>query len=172
MRLTSLELIAALIIMILTALFVPTASAQEATPTLIPTTTVPNLCTGAPQQRGGQSYPVGGQPSLPRNRVTLPGGANFAITIAPPPDVGFVVCYVEGNARVFISLSCQEIRRENPTDNESADLLLDVIVDSCEVIATPTPTPAPPTNDATATPTATASGTIITPPDTGNAGLR
>jgi hypothetical protein len=169
-KLTPLALIAAGIVTISAAILGSAASAQEATPTPSPTsTTVPNLCMGGIPQRGGQTVNFG----FLSTRVMLPGGGNFTILgVAPPPDTGFIVCYVEGNARVFISPStCDEIRRENPTDNESADLLLDVIVDSCEVVATPTPTSTGSANDATARPTAISGGTI-TPPDTGSAGLR
>lgn len=145
------------------------ASAQES-PTPSPTTTTtPNLCGGTPE-RGGETRMIG------NNEITLPGGGTFVIQAAPPAARGYTVCYVEGNARVTIaSATCNEVSRDNPTDNESAALLLDAIVDSCEVIAqtpTPTPTTDDDDDDPTVTPTATGGGTIITPPDTGTAGLR
>jgi hypothetical protein len=103
-------------------------------------------------------------------RVTPPGGGTFAPGLLPPTEGSqFLICFVEGNARVFISLQCREIRRENPGNNVNADAVLDAIVDSCEVIA-PTATP-----QAAATATAAATQAprpVITPPDTGDAGLR
>ena len=147
-------------------------SAQEATPSPSPTTpATPNICVGD-AQRGGKTITV-----LGRTEIGLPGGANFVIGTNPrgasSSGTAFTVCYVEGNARVTISTSdCDETGRDNPTDNKIADLVLDGIVDSCEVIAqTPTPTPAA-NEDATPTATATGGGTTITPPDTGDAGLK
>jgi len=149
---------------------VAVASAQVS-PTPAPTgTAAPSVCTGVPQ-RGGETVTLG------QNAVTPPGGGDFTIqAVAPPPDIGFIACYVGGNASVTISRECDEISRENPDDDPGADFVLDLIVDSCERIS-PTATPtqlSQGSNDddvVTTTPTAT-SGSTISPPSTGDAGLR
>ena len=104
-------------------------------------------------------------------RVTPPGGGTFHWSITPPTsaEADFSVCYIEGNARVFISLECREIRRQNPGNNATANAVLDSIVASCQRIA---PTSVPTSAAGTPVPTATPIRSTITPPDTGDAGLR
>jgi hypothetical protein len=139
--------------------------AQEPSPTGTPVTspTPVSLCVGQIQS-GGQPLDVTSTIS-----VTPPGGANVVIAAAPPALNGFSVCYVQGNARVIISRAdCREISRENPTQNNAANLVLDSIVNSCRIEAlTATPTQMP-----QVTPTPLPTTTVITPPDTGTAGLK
>ena len=146
----------------------PTPNATATfTSTPVPTGTVQNPFCQAPGRPGG--VPI----EVVRDvvRVTPPGGGTYDFAILPPSSAEsqFRICYIEGNAVVFVSLECREIRRVNPGTNANAGAVLDAIVDSCEVIA-PTATPQPAVT-ATAAPTQ-APTAFITPPDTGDAGLR
>jgi hypothetical protein len=150
------------------------ASAQES-PTPAPTgtgTATANICSGT-GLRGGERIPTVNGAS-----VTPPGGGTFVIGTNPRGEFStgsaFIVCYVEGNAEVTISSSdCEEIGRENPDDDPGADFVLDMIVDSCERTA-PTATPMQPSqgSDDAMTPTPTATSGTISPPSTGDAGLK
>jgi hypothetical protein len=110
--------------------------------------------------------------------VTPPGGGTYVLDIEAPSggEARFSVCFVEGNASVTLSAEdCDEVDRENPEDDPGADFVLDLIVDSCEVgELTPTATQSSQGSSddevMTLTPTAEAGG--ISPPSTGDGGLK
>jgi hypothetical protein len=144
----------------------PNATATV-TSTPVPTATVQGQFCQPPGMQGG--VPI----EVVRDvvQVTPPGGGTYDWALLPPSSAEsqFRICFIEGNALVFISLDCREIRRVNPGTAANANAVLDAIVDSCEVIA-PTPTPQPAAT-VTVAPTQ-APRPVITPPDTGDSGLR
>jgi hypothetical protein len=148
------------------------ASAQEPSPTPAATgTSTAKLCPTGGTRGGEELQAVNGA------SVTPPGGGTFVVIPATPgvSSPQFTVCYVEGNASVTISAqTCDEISRQNPDDSDTADFVLDVIVDSCQMGATtPTATATTPAaGNGTVTPTATAATGPISPPNTGDGGLK
>jgi len=159
------RLFSCLIAMAIGCAAVGVTHAQEPSPTATvggSPTPVANLCLGTPRP-GGDAIQAHSTMI-----VTPPGGGTFVIGAAPPGFGGFSICYVEGNARMFIASGCREVSRDNPTNSETAEHVLDFVIESCMVVQPPTPTERPEVS-ATATPRPS---TPITPPDTGTAGLR
>jgi len=119
----------------------------------------------------------GGQPvQLPNGiRITPPGGTFYKIGTLPSSVPGYVVCYEGRDAYVVVSqVDCSEIRRHNPRMDPGADYFMDAVVASCVKVPVPTSTPRPGNTDspnATVTPLP-GEPSFITPPDTGNAGLK
>jgi len=146
----------------------PTGTPQATGTAAASGTSTASQCTGVAQS-GGETITIG------QIEITLPGGPEFTISTA---GSGIKVCYVDANASVTISSTCDEIDRDNPDEDPVADAVLDDIVDSCErTPTTVTPTPGSQGSDdddvMTVTPTLTSAvqGTI-SPPSTGDAGLK
>jgi len=125
---------------------------------------LPNTCRGSALQGGILIELANGISLYP------PGGGSFIIGTSPPSLNSVLFCHVEGAATVTISVAdCSERNRSNPSEDESTDYYLDRVVASCVKLVQPT---IPPEQRIPAEPPTETPRGRITPPDTGDAGLK
>jgi hypothetical protein len=160
------------VVMIIGMSQVAVTRAQEPSPTpgpLTPVVPTPggtgDIC-GTPQYAGGQTI------NVLNLRIVLPTAGDFTANFGVSnPGGQFVrVCFVQGNSAVVFNLEGKETNRI--VNSSSAAEMLDQVVRSVQVVpSTAIPATAQPSTATPAAPTPTTSGPI-SPPSTGNAGLR